>query len=280
MSCTTIPDIKSVPIERLHEVLRLAQPCALPAKSLKKSLHEWRMEEDDAQILSYLYRQLQPRRHLEFGTWQGAGAVVCLENCNATVWTLNLLNGQQTPEGEWSYYTDTPPGIAPGSPAPESSARSDFSGNTQLPGWVNTKSTRSGKTLYQTDALGFVGRLVHERGYGHRLCQIYCDSRDWDVSNYPKDFFDTVLIDGGHEPEVVASDTRKALSVLRPGGVVMWHDYCLDSRVLESCSSVQGVVSGVESAREWLTGQCEELFWLRPSWLLLGVNRGEQGGGR
>ena len=115
------------------------------------------------------------------------------------------------------------------------------------------------------------GKRVHRHGLGHRLCQVYCDSRDWDVSVYPVDFFDTVLIDGGHDPEVVVSDTRKAMSVLRPGGVMIWHDYCPDPAVLDVCLSVRGVMAGIDSIRGWLAAQCTSLFWVDPSWLLVGV---------
>jgi len=74
------------------------------------------------------------------------------------------------------------------------------------------------QTSYVTDTLGFIGRLYLERELGHRVCQIYCDSRQWDTSAYPPEFFDTVLIDGGHQREIVISDTRKALPLLRSGG--------------------------------------------------------------
>ena len=81
---------------------------------------------------------------------------------------------------------------------------------------------------HQTDAGLFIGQHYRDAGFGHRVCQIYCDSRDWDTAAYPSDFFDSALIDGGHIEEVVASDTRKALSVTRSGGLIMWHDFCPD----------------------------------------------------
>lgn len=36
---------------------------------------------------------------------------------------------------------------------------------------------------------------------------------------------DFVFIDGGHTYEVVESDTRHALEMIRPGGLILWHDY-------------------------------------------------------
>lgn len=59
------------------------------------------------------------------------------------------------------------------------------------------------RTYHRTDAGGYIGRIYRERGLGHRVRQVYCDSRDWNTANYPADFFDSVLIDGGHQPDVV-----------------------------------------------------------------------------
>ena len=39
---------------------------------------------------------------------------------------------------------------------------------------------------------------------------------------------DFVFIDGGHSYEVVKSDTEKALKSLKDGGVIVWHDYCVN----------------------------------------------------
>jgi len=34
-----------------------------------------------------------------------------------------------------------------------------------------------------------------------------------------------VFVDAGHTYRYVKSDTEKALKMLRPGGVILWHDY-------------------------------------------------------
>lgn len=225
----------------------------LPAASAKP-LHEWKMEEDDAPILAWLYGRLRPRRHLEFGTWEGFGACLCLDHCNATVWSLNLWEGEAAENGDWRYYTSRPPGGV-------------------APAGANTRITPKGNTAVQTDGGVAIGRLVRERGHGHRFCQVYCNSLHWDASNYPPDFFDTAFIDGGHAQDVVRGDTRKALSVLRPGGVVMWHDYCPDPAVVERCESVRGVLAAIERDGPMLRDELSDLFWVRPSWLLVGVKR-------
>ena len=75
----------------------------IPPKPSTKTLEQWIMEDDDASIFRYLYQSLQPRRHLEFGTCQGWGTGLCLEACQATVWTLNLPDGEIKPDGSWAY---------------------------------------------------------------------------------------------------------------------------------------------------------------------------------
>lgn len=57
-----------------------------------------------------------------------------------------------------------------------------------------------------------------------RIRQVYGDSAtlDWSALGAP---FDLAFIDGDHTSAYVESDTRNALSVLKPGGVVVWHDY-------------------------------------------------------
>lgn len=216
------------------------------------------MEEDDAPIFSYLYRQFQPLRHLEFGTWQGFGTCLCLEACNATVWTLNLPDGETKPDGSWAYghrVTDernTPPGAVS----------------------VNFGQDEAGpRTYHRTDAASYIGRLYREKGLGARVCQVFCDSRQWETSAYPAGFFDSVLVDGGHSPEVVASDTRKALPLLRPGGVIAWHDFCPVAAIRSRFDSVRDVTAGIESLLPELQPQMSELFWINPSWILLGIKK-------
>lgn len=218
----------------------------------------WRMEDDDAPLFAYLYRNFAPRRHLEFGTWQGYGACLCLENSPATVWTMNLPDGETKPDGSWAYghrVTDersAPPGAVS----------------------VNYGQDDDGpRTYHRTDAASYIGRYYREKGLGHRVCQIYCDSRSWDTSAYPADFFDTTLIDGGHEPDVVLSDTRKALSVLRPGGMILWHDFCPLPAIRTQFSSVRGVTAAIEELLPELSGQLAKLCWVDPSWILLGIKK-------
>ena len=123
------------------------------------------------------------------------------------------------------------------------------------------------------DAGGYIGHIYREKGLGPRVCQIYCDSREWDTSNYPPDFFDSVLIDGGHQPEVVVSDTRKALQVLRPGGLIVWHDFCPLPEIRSQAESIKGVTKGIEILLPELRAQLKKIRWINPSLILMGVKK-------
>jgi len=57
-----------------------------------------------------------------------------------------------------------------------------------------------------------------------KIKQVYGDSAaiDWKTLGGP---FDLIFIDGCHAFNYVKSDTENALSVLREGGTMVWHDY-------------------------------------------------------
>ncbi|GAG34474.1 unnamed protein product, partial [marine sediment metagenome] len=65
--------IATVTVEQLHNRLGFKEPLKYPPTSRNKPLTAFNMDIDDSPILRYLYRNFQPRRHLEFGTWQGGG---------------------------------------------------------------------------------------------------------------------------------------------------------------------------------------------------------------
>jgi FkbM family methyltransferase len=224
--------LEIVDVHRLGERLSLPGPFTPPERTVLGSLGHFRMETHDAQILAQLYRAFNPRRHLEFGTWEGFGATLCARNCDAHIWTLNL------PDGE----TDS-----------------------------------SGRNLYghtageATDAGDRIGHLYREAGFADRVTQLLMDSRDFDVAAFGAEFFDTILIDGGHTADVVASDTEKALAVARTGGIILWHDFCPDPTILVDHPAARGVAEAVLTNWDRWRGRFSDLFWIRPSWILLGV---------
>ena len=60
-----------------------------------------------------------------------------------------------------------------------------------------------------------------------RVVQLYGDSKRFDETPYVGSC-DVVFVDGSHAYSYVVSDTEKALRMVRPGGLVLWHDYSTD----------------------------------------------------
>lgn len=57
-----------------------------------------------------------------------------------------------------------------------------------------------------------------------KITQLYGDSKTFDESPWLARC-DVVFVDGAHAYSYVQSDSRKALRMVKPGGVVLWHDY-------------------------------------------------------
>ena len=57
-----------------------------------------------------------------------------------------------------------------------------------------------------------------------KIRQLYGDSKAFDESAWVGKC-DLVFVDGSHARSYVESDSRKALHMVRPGGLVLWHDY-------------------------------------------------------
>jgi hypothetical protein len=70
----------------------------------------------------------------------------------------------------------------------------------------------------------FLGWYIRHSPFQNRIRQLFCDSRLFDTGPYRKSM-DFVFVDGDHSYDAVKNDTAKALELLRPGGVVIWHDF-------------------------------------------------------
>ena len=57
-----------------------------------------------------------------------------------------------------------------------------------------------------------------------RITQLFGDSLEFDPAPYRRTM-DLILVDAGHGGEHVRADTASALEMVRPGGVIFWHDY-------------------------------------------------------
>jgi len=242
--------LETVEVEDLHRTLRCVDRLHFPAAWRQRPVSEWTMESDDV-VLRYIFRHVRPARHLEFGTWEGDGVLRCVEECDATVWTLNLLEGESKADGTWAYGSEE-----------------------HLVGAPSRRGERlvtSATTWIRTDAYGLIGHKYLSRRLGHRVCQIFCDSRTWDISQYPDGFFDTALVDGGHVADVVHSDTWKAITLVRPGGLVMWHDFSPRADARAASTTAAQVTDQLHEEWSAISKCFDRLFWIDPSWLLVGI---------
>ena len=69
-----------------------------------------------------------------------------------------------------------------------------------------------------------VGRAYESSTSKHKVTQLLGNSLEFDVTPY-RGQFDLVLVDGGHEYVHGVADTRTALELIAPGGLVLWDDF-------------------------------------------------------
>jgi predicted O-methyltransferase YrrM len=69
-----------------------------------------------------------------------------------------------------------------------------------------------------------VGEQFHNQLEASKITQIFGDTTKYDHQAL-RGKVDMIFIDAGHTYDLVKSDTQKALDMLAPGGVILWHDY-------------------------------------------------------
>lgn len=187
----------------------------------------------DRALIKFFVSELKPRKVFEFGTFQGETTKLFLDNSTAKVVTINLA------DGEW-----------------DSFGKAKYAGPDD--------------SVFPQDAGLNIGKYYKEAGLALRVDQLLMDSRNLDTEILGENQYDLVFIDGGHDAEIVRSDTKKAIRLVRPGGFVLWHDFCPSKDACESSLAISGVVSGLTDIRDELHSNFENLFWIRPSLLLVG----------
>lgn len=75
-----------------------------------------------------------------------------------------------------------------------------------------------------TEESSFTRFLYNGTDVEHKVVQLYGDSKAFDETPYIGQC-DVVFVDGSHAYSYVLSDTEKALRMVKPGGVILWHDY-------------------------------------------------------
>lgn len=77
----------------------------------------------------------------------------------------------------------------------------------------------------------FIGQYFKGTEREKFIRQIFADSREFDPTPHIGRY-DFVFVDGDHSYDLVKNDTEKALRLLRPGGIIVWHDYAPKSAEL------------------------------------------------
>lgn len=105
---------------------------------------------------------------------------------------------------------------------------------------------------YRQMGISEPGNLFHHHPLADKIRLVLADSTRFDWSPYQQSV-DFIFIDGAHDYQSVRKDTENALRIVRPNGVILWHDYTI----------VQGVTV-------WLNELCQHLpvVWLEGTTLV------------
>ena len=76
----------------------------------------------------------------------------------------------------------------------------------------------------ERDAIPSGGGPVCGTAVEPKVQQLFGDSKAFDETPYVS-ACDLIFVDGSHAYSYVLSDSRKALRMVKPGGVILWHDY-------------------------------------------------------
>jgi predicted O-methyltransferase YrrM len=179
---------QGLPLRQLHDLFPMPAQVSLDLLPTSDYLTRWDANyTKDMLYLSLLATVLSPKTIFEIGTLHGYTALLFALNTppETTVCTLDL-----------PLDASVAPALA-----------------TTVVDSAHVRShTRAGAYLYDTYPAG------------QKVRQLYGDSARFDFSPYHGQV-DLFFIDGAHSYEYVRSDTLQALSCVRPGGVIAWHDY-------------------------------------------------------
>jgi hypothetical protein len=109
--------------------------------------------------------------------------------------------------------------------------------------------------------------------FGHRVWQRAGDAGDWDRSAFSPGFFDAAVINGSALADLVLTDTRTALSLVRSGGLIVWRDFCPDPALFDVFDSTGVVVPALIGNWKEFKASLADAFWIRPSLVLAAFRR-------
>lgn len=159
------------------------------------------MNKGEREVIIGLMRSVKPRRVIEFGVHTGGTALGILRN----VRTIETYVGIDVPSG---YVTDK---VVQRGEIPVQAGQHVL-GDERFVLMVRPRGS------FDIDARELVAvNEPDERGSALRSeARAIDDDRGW---------YDAVFIDGDHGRAGVEHDTALAREVVRPGGIIIWHDY-------------------------------------------------------
>lgn len=90
--------------------------------------------------------------------------------------------------------------------------------------YVRDARDTEGDTGFALAESAFTDFLYSDAPEASRITQLFGDSKAFDETAYTS-WADLVFVDGSHAESYVESDSAKAMRIVKPGGLVLWHDY-------------------------------------------------------
>lgn len=94
----------------------------------------------------------------------------------------------------------------------------------ELSSYQSSEGDKENDTKSAIDESIFKSFYYAKDKVSYKITQLFSDSKIFDESKYLSNM-DLIFIDGSHAQSYVESDTQKALRMIKPGGIIIWHDY-------------------------------------------------------
>jgi hypothetical protein len=69
------------------------------------------------------------------------------------------------------------------------------------------------------------------------------------------------------------NDTKKAFELVKPNGIILWHDFCLKYEIYKSYKEKHDVMDCLFENWDFITSNLEDIFWIDPSLILVGIRK-------
>lgn len=97
-------------------------------------------------------------------------------------------------------------------------------GPDQVDDVSSTREDAARDIRFARNESSFTEFMYSDTDVAHKVEQHFADSKRFDETPFV-DFADVVFVDGSHAHSYVVSDSEKAMRIVKPGGLVLWHDY-------------------------------------------------------